>query len=375
MNITFRSGHVPALDGLRGCAILLVLAFHCLQGFGGKLGELASLGWVGVDLFFVLSGFLITGVLLDAKGKQHYFSTFYARRVLRIFPLYYLTLGLVYLATSIPALSPWNPQLNPAGLQPMGCYLTYTHNLYVAWKGWEASALLHHFWSLAIEEQFYLFWPMGVYLLSKRGLLRGCGGLMLLSLLVRNAWPSYPFSFVFPLARLDALALGAGTAVLLRQCPRHLNRLVLPLGSGSVMLVLLCVFVEQDSSPANPWLIRFGYSLVALAFASLLAATFDRGWLGAGLRGLLTLPALRWLGRYSYGMYVFHWWLYQGFYLPLARDWALPPAAVLPFIGGVLLLSVLSYHLLERPFLRFKAYFHADTDWAEVWGSLGRRGS
>jgi peptidoglycan/LPS O-acetylase OafA/YrhL len=171
------SQHLPALDGLRGIAILLVMAFHRVLLHPGSLersllGRLGLCGWVGVDLFFVLSGFLITGILFDTKDRPDYFRRFYFRRTVRIFPLYYgFLLGVLGLGVALQATgrSPfgwgdfWRNQL---------VLWTYTTNLAFAAAGeWYALApmlTLTSLWSLAIEEQFYLVWPLLIRRVSRR---------------------------------------------------------------------------------------------------------------------------------------------------------------------------------------------------------------
>src|SRR4051812_48705226 len=152
-------GHLPGLDGLRGIAILMVLALHFLGDATphGPVGRLvvkaASYGVLGVDLFFVLSGFLITGLLLDAKSGPHYFRNFYARRTLRIFPLYYLVLTILFIV--LPRFTALPAPLEDARIH-QGWLWTYTSNFFIAARAEWALTYVSHFWSLAIEEHFYL---------------------------------------------------------------------------------------------------------------------------------------------------------------------------------------------------------------------------
>src|SRR5579862_7894518 len=146
-----RSTHYPALDGLRGVAILSVMVEHLAPRL------LAGGGWVGVDLFFVLSGFLITGVLLDGKDDPHRGRTFYVRRALRIFPLYYATLALITFGPLAKALA--------LGLsaQTLGWYWIYGTNWQIALGMAHIGGPIAYFWSLAVEEQFYLIWPLIIW--------------------------------------------------------------------------------------------------------------------------------------------------------------------------------------------------------------------
>jgi peptidoglycan/LPS O-acetylase OafA/YrhL len=170
---------IPALDGIRGLAIALVM-FHHFTLYGGMRPDfvldkvyrhVALVGWVGVDLFFVLSGFLITGILHDSRSDRHYFRNFYMRRTLRIFPLYYGVLAATFLVLPLV--------LDVSGscrelLRDQAWYWTYLINVQIGLDYWPSCFVLGHFWSLAVEEQFYLVWPLLLYLLGRRGMLALC---------------------------------------------------------------------------------------------------------------------------------------------------------------------------------------------------------
>ena len=171
--------YVPALDGIRGIAILTVMLHH-FTIFGMvrpnnfidvQFYRLASAGWCGVDLFFVLSGFLITGILLDTKSGPHFFRNFYMRRVLRIFPLYYGFLIVIFVL--IPLAIQVGDKFQTL-LDQQGWYWSYLINLPIAFKGWSSVIIIDHFWSLAVEEQFYLFWPLVVFFSQRRQLIFIC---------------------------------------------------------------------------------------------------------------------------------------------------------------------------------------------------------
>lgn len=185
-----RKPHIPELDGLRGLAILLVFAGHTAQ-FGSQYSEttnplMSFLGrntGLGVDLFFVLSGFLITGLLYDAKESSGYFRTFYARRTLRIFPLYYATLAIVAaLKFGFPDVF----ALKTLTSEAQWANWTYTSNILIALKDWGSEpGYLGHFWSLAVEEQFYVVWPVVVLAIRRERLIQTCWAGILVAFVAR----------------------------------------------------------------------------------------------------------------------------------------------------------------------------------------------
>ena len=223
----------PALDGLRGAAILMVMACHYAMQVPGKgvfargAQAVALKGWAGVDLFFVLSGFLITGILYDAKGQSHYFRNFYARRTLRIFPLYYGILVvelLILLVIKFGFPHAWLHLHNPQKLWAAMPWLwTYTTNIGQSFFHLH-TVLEGHFWSLAVEEQFYLVWPLLVFLLPWHGLIKACAALVVTAFLVRAALAANASSFAaysLTPCQFDALGLGALAALLVRDKARY----------------------------------------------------------------------------------------------------------------------------------------------------------
>jgi peptidoglycan/LPS O-acetylase OafA/YrhL len=363
--------HIPALDGLRGMAILLVIP-HNADIFSNSaawlwpVALLAHAGWIGVQLFFVLSGFLITRNLLDSRDRPHYFRAFYVRRALRIFPLYFLTLlaGLVLL----PLFVTYTPEAL-ASHQHQVWLWTFTSN----WSqpfGIDVSGF-SHFWSLAVEEQFYLVWPFVVLLAAGRRLLWICVALVLVALLSRafmqvsGAKPEMIYMFTF--CRMDALAMGAAMAVVSQSTPamQWINghsRAVLAIAFGVLLGVAL---YTHSYSVFDPHTLVTGQTLLAAAFALLVVSvgSISRGTFGQLLRRLLEMSWLRRVGRYSFAMYVFH--------LPLIvvlgstvreslsfAGSATPLLYALTFIGLSFLAGMASYHLLEKHFLALKRFAH-----------------
>lgn len=337
--------------------------------------RLSGLGWMGVDLFFVLSGFLITGILHDSRGRDGYFSSFFARRSLRIFPLYYafvlLVLPLsVWLQTGDAA--PAVAALRDRG----GWYLGYAVNFMVALDGGWATSMPHteHLWSLALEEQFYLVWPPLVLLLSRRALIRTSAVLVVVALAARTvlwaAGASPVATYVLPFTRMDALLMGALVALLVRelgsmaplarQAPRVL------VGAGLVAVATLAT-ASPRSSWASPWVQTVGFTAIGAFFAAALVAAVSADessrW-GRILRG----PWLRMFGKYSYALYIFHPLVLAGL---RANGWG---AARFAGLGGSVQIGVhllftafatlvslavawLSWNLAEKHFLTFKHRF------------------
>lgn len=371
------SGHIPPLDGVRGVAIALVLINNLYpgypDGFVDRLFYIASnVGWTGVDLFFVLSGFLITGILWDTKHRQHYFRNFYARRFLRIFPLAYGTLLLWNLA--VPILAP-DPEALRSWQHNQWWYWSYLANVKQALYG-DGPLELGHFWSLAVEEQFYLLWPLVVLLCGRRRFITICLLVVAAAMALRIGWRWYDASkqagiavYVLTLTRMDGLAIGALLAILARDQAgiarlARWARPVFPIG----LLGVATIFVVRRGFISHDVIVQMvGYSVVAIAAGAGLVLAV------AAKPGSLThrFTTHRWmvaLGRYSYGIYVLQ------FVCRLTWDWSFVshppklwgyefPAATAIFLilsAVAILLGALSWHLFERPILRLKDRFPYD---------------
>jgi peptidoglycan/LPS O-acetylase OafA/YrhL len=357
--------HLPALDGLRALSIALVIAHNCTlsEARSSILDKLwtfvTDAGWIGVQLFFVLSGFLITGILLDSRNEPHPYKTFYARRALRIFPLYYTFLIGRFLIVPL-----FIPDLGvPIGHQL--CFWLYVSN----WGDLILGGLagLSHFWSLAVEEQYYLVWPALAGRIRDSRFAWTCGALAVVALVARILMKSlgaqHDWEYASTITRVDGLALGSLVALAIRS---ERGRAMLARARRPVIAVTLvllaAVMAHAHGLSRFEWIVQtFGYSLLAILFAFLVAEVATptpHGW-----RGWLAHPALTTVGRYSYAIYVFH--------LPirflLVRYWGPdildfigrhPLPGDLAFCGGVAVLSflmaVVSYVVLERPFLRLK---------------------
>ena len=372
-----QAGVIPALDGLRGVAIILVMLHHFTfyrptSGIDALVGNVVFFFWTGVDLFFVLSGFLITGILLDSRGSERYFTSFYARRILRIFPLYYLVLflALVVLPNFPSVHAVLTGQDHSVELPPQWPFWLYLTNISVAERGW-----MHGWvdigWSLAIEEQFYLVWPLVIWLCPPRLVVWLCTAIFVAEVFARSFARARDFQslwiYVLTWYRLDGLAIGALLAVALRRgIMPALDRLV-----PAVVIVGVAGLIAVTILGGHTWwwnrrMQQFGYSLIAVLAGAMLVSAISRPADSLWPR-MLSAGWLRAFGAYSYCLYLIH--------LPVmraVREYVFNPddyatLAVAPWVGQVLFYPVatapafalawLSWRFFEAPILKLKARF------------------
>jgi peptidoglycan/LPS O-acetylase OafA/YrhL len=337
---------VPQLDSVRGLAVLIVL-LHNTDVYQ-YTGLLARNGWMGVDLFFVLSGFLITGILLDTKDTEGYFQNFYARRCLRIWPLYYC--AILFMFVVVPFLRPSEASrvFEPRSM-PWWSYFIYLQNFLVP-AITRATGLLGVTWSLAVEEQFYAVWPFVVRYCSEAQLRKFMLTLICLSpilrfFLVHRGYNVYSNTF----CRLDGLMMGALLAVMFRSKTFSREAYVRP----AWLTLLIASPLALITSGRVPWAV---YSFTALASVSFLclALCSKQKW----LQTILGNRFLIYTGTISYGIYLLE---------KIPSDAAMSlhlvghRALVLPLTSAATYgLAVLSWNLLEKPFLRLKRFFNVE---------------
>jgi peptidoglycan/LPS O-acetylase OafA/YrhL len=358
---------LPALDGVRGLAALLVVMLHVTMQIKDPTGvgafilkKVFLIGWTGVDLFFVLSGFLITGILDDAKGSSNYFRVFYARRMLRILPLYYGALLVLFVMPHLVT-APGAPKFF-VSIKDQLWYWFYLQNfhplppLFVGLAG--------HFWSLAVEEQFYLVWPLVILLLSRKNALRLCMFLFIFSIAYRALIHVVNPIFASPvntLAQLDGLTVGSALALLYRT-PGGTDwiRRRLPLLTAASLGGIVAIYVVDIPSVKRA-LIR---TFLALLFGCVLTYAIEQR--EGLLQRFFSSRVMRFFGKYSYGMYVLHVPL-----VPIAFLAGITPRRLAFFgselLGALLYIAVMvtastaaawvSYNIYEKHFLRFKRHF------------------
>jgi peptidoglycan/LPS O-acetylase OafA/YrhL len=369
---------IGSLDGLRAIAILLVLLYHLTpnhdsnQGLKSVVFKIADIGWSGVDLFFVLSGYLVTGILFAYRQHGRSVQSFFVRRSLRIMPAYYLTLLLVFLAVPLFLGLYEIPRLNDQ--LPLWLYFSnYIESRSQRVGEWFN---LDHFWSLAVEMQFYVLWPLMVYRLPPATVRRLAVGILIAALVGRALLVWWDVNWMITFAwlpwRIDGLAIGSLVALYSHREAAAVARWegFLPIIAGALGLLILSVawFGYASAifkSPGNIQIasVRVVLPLVLSLFygAILVLALQDNV-----LSKVLSAGALKSIARYSYGIYIYHYLLIPTY------DRYLHPDLLAPWIGGrelaiysyfaicatiSFIVAAASYHLFEVKFLRMKSRY------------------
>lgn len=354
-----RPPHIPALDGLRGIAILLVVFYHSYD-----FVKPSALGWLGVDIFFVLSGYLITTILIDTVGQPNFLKNFYIRRILRIFPLYYSFI--FFFLIIFPLLA--NRSIVQYYIDNQIYIWTYLQNWLYAFHFPANASLLNHLWSLAVEEQFYLCWPLLILLIKKPKtlffvmlfiLILVMG--MRIALILTGTIGDGAF---FPFTRVDGLCIGALVALLHKRHIHFLSRHMALVVTGIAGLNFIFYFFNAGRIQGYPYFFFIGYTTFTALFGLLVHEIVMNKT--PMINKPLSFAPLRFIGRISYGFYLFHWPCFVlltpllrkhlGPHLSLsaeAQQYLFPTLSVLV----AFVISIISYYGFERIFLRLKKNF------------------
>lgn len=337
------SPRILELDGIRGLAAFAVLLCHLPIGFW--------FGETGVDLFFVLSGYLITGIILQNCAKERFFATFYWRRSLRIFPIYYIAILAV---VGLNAL-----RRSPESVRDVGYFVLYLQNLTEYWGGSETTLpSFGHSWTLAIEEQFYLIWPLIVVVAGRRRLPLCCALFLIAPVILRH----FGLSRTVLLGHTDGLAWGGLLACLpdLTASKGLVFRRTVFVGVAVVGLgtYFAAASLAVDQTGKQFLASNAPIVLISIAYAGLVGAVCASR--GAALLAPLRFAPVVFLGQISYGLYLYHWIIYEvldtvfKFGMRLGDPWWLGVVKIALSFG----VAITSWYLIELPLMRFKDRFN-----------------
>ena len=363
---------IPGLDGLRAIAFLMIFGFHT---------DHLPFGWLGVQMFFVISGYLITGILLRMREKLppwEYFLKFYGRRFFRIFPLYYFYLLLIFIL-SIWAISiSFKPKMMHVVVDQIWYAVLYVYNFYSTLRGFNSSPFLDHLWSLSVEEQFYIIWPLLIFFINEKhlkklflaGIIAGPVFRFLIFLIYRSGYiesfRALPI-YTLPFSHVDAFALGA---YITRFSIPNARKQLIYLSFAVPVIGFITQFMAngnfepfmtlgyQDSMP-DAYQYIWAYTLLNYLFVVLLyCVVYEKMFVR-----FLDLPPLQYLGKISYGLYIYHfpiaYFFPAGLFVSLFHGFGVSKeggALITLFMVFAVTIAVasLSYYALEKPFLKMK---------------------
>nr|AGC09659.1 putative acyltransferase 3 [uncultured bacterium] len=353
--------YYPALDGLRGLACVLVVVYHLFPFFHQYL----FFGWMAMDIFFVLSGFLITDILMKTWNETGYLKNFYVRRLLRVIPLYYTSLVLfLWIIPNFKGLATGFDYF----INNQVYFWLFLQNWLLIFNPSPTDSALNHLWSMAVEEQFYLLWPLLVASLRKPKLLlvilitllAGFSALRFVLWIRQIEQLSY-FSF-FTFTRFDGILIGCMVGLLQKIDRQLIGRNIAVIVLGFAVFNFLFYFLNLQYKSSFPYLGLLGFSTFSMLFGLLVYDIIN------GQTKLINLVFdvgfFKWLGRISYGTYIFHWPLYL-LLNPYIASWAkknfqhIPPHVFASVLLTILsfLIGFLSFRYFETHFLRLKKHF------------------
>jgi peptidoglycan/LPS O-acetylase OafA/YrhL len=346
--VTLSLKYYKELDGLRGVAALMVMFFHFIPDGNVTINpilhylhKVGVFGQTGVTLFFVLSGFLITRILLNQKANRHYFRNFYVKRALRIFPLYYLGLVIFYLI--LPLSINYTPL--PYSSAPYWLYIqNITDTFMISTNGPQ------HYWSLAVEEHFYLFWPLLIYYTAIKNTPRLIAGIVVAAFVCRCLLIYFGFgTFYFTFSIMDGLAIGAFLAWY------EINQSVFKPKFNLIIFVCLAAMLTAwafTGGKGYDWVQLIKFPVIAVFYMCVIGKiVWGRSWLNA----LMRQPLLSFTGKISYGLYVYHPMIYMIYnnLFPGKNIWI----NALVCFGSSYIIATISFYGFEKHLLKLKKYF------------------
>ncbi|HEX7903227.1 MAG TPA: acyltransferase [Chitinophagaceae bacterium] len=354
--------YFPGLDGLRGISCLIVVLTH---NFG--FSNFFEFGWLGVDLFFVISGFLITNVLLNSLDTENYLKNFYLRRFLRIFPLYYLMLALFIFI--LPAFKYFDEHLRYYSENQLWFWLYFQNWLFIFNFPTEAKHLTH-FWSLAVEEQFYLLWPLIILWLRTPKKLISFILLVLISLFFIRSYVWYlhiegfNYTVFYRFTRIDGICIGCLLALYYKVNKNFISNNMALLTILLALLNFIFYFLNKQNNFDFPYLAYIGYTTFS-AMLGLLVNEIIRGnksWFFS----FFSFPPFRFIGKISYGLYVYHYPIFLltqknlvQFFSTNVNISLIQSKYAAAFFATIfaILISLISYHFFEKRLLKIKEKF------------------
>lgn len=360
-----RSKRVPELDGIRGIAILLIILWH----YGNNLIQndaftwapyfkiATQYGWGGVDLFFILSGFLLGGLLINNRDSEYYFSTFYVRRACRIFPIYFITIAFTYFLAYYEIGGSYYENFVLKKV-PLWSYLTFTQNIFMALRESLGNGWIAHTWSLAVEEQFYLILPLFLFLFNKRTQIIMMIVFIFLGPFFRYFSHNWHESFNLLHCRIDALFAGVLIAYVIKS-KNTSNAIIKNLKWVQIAFLFFLTIIGIDSIKQYslnypiPAVIN-NTVLIALFTTFILIVLFSKKNI---FRTICRNIILQRIGIISYGIYLFHpivngllhWYYYNN--QPIITNYEQIGITAGAFVITIIL-SVFSYLIIERPIIK-----------------------
>jgi len=317
----------------------------------------------------VLSGFLITDILLKTVNKRRYFKNFYAKRVLRIFPLYFLSL-IIFLVI-LPRIKGFPLDLS-FYIDHQWWFWTYLQNWFlIFYNVGNTTTAIQHYWSLAVEEQFYIVWPLVIFLIRKPKILLAIAGFLLVSVICIRLYmwtiqiKDLNYFGLYTYTRIDGICIGSMLAILQFMRSTFINRYF----TGLILLLaamnFIFYFINKEFHFTYPYFAIVGYTTFAMLFAIVVHEAIQGG--NKVINFLLNIRPLKFFGRISYGLYIFHWPVYLILYgwvdekvrsvIAISENNTAVLASILLTIIAILI-SVISFYTFERYFLKKKKAFN-----------------